>query len=38
MTETIQLTSEQIAKYRVELADNSDFLAALDVIEEWDGD
>ena len=38
MTDTIQLTSEQIAKYRVELADNSDFLAALDVIEEWDGD
>jgi len=38
MTETIQLTSEQIAKYRVELADNSNFLAALDVIEEWDGD
>ncbi|OBQ41701.1 MAG: hypothetical protein AN485_01440 [Anabaena sp. MDT14b] len=38
MTETIQLTSEQIAKYRSELADNSDFLAALDVIEEWDGD
>jgi len=38
MTETIQLTSEQIAKYRVELADDPDFLAALDVIEEWDGD
>lgn len=38
MTETIQLTAEQIAKYRVELADNPDFLAALDVIEEWDGD
>jgi hypothetical protein len=38
MTETIQLTSEQIAKYRVELADNPVFLAALDVIEEWDGD
>jgi len=38
MTDTIQLTSEQIAKYRVELADNPDFLAALDVIEEWDGD
>ena len=38
MTETIQLTSEQIAKYRSELADNSDFLAALDVIEEWDAD
>jgi len=38
MTDTIHLTSEQIAKYRSELADNSDFLAALDVIEEWDGD
>ena len=38
MTDTIQLTSEQIAIYRSELADNSDFLAALDVIEEWDGD
>ena len=38
MTETIQLTAEQIAQYRVELADNSDFLEALDVIEEWDGD
>jgi hypothetical protein len=38
MTETIQLTSEQIAKYRSELADDSDFLAALKVIEEWDGD
>ena len=38
MTDRIQLTSEQIAKYRVELADNPDFLAALDVIEEWDGD
>jgi hypothetical protein len=38
MTDTIQLTSEQIAKYRSELADNPDFLAALDVIEEWDGD
>jgi hypothetical protein len=38
MTDTIQLTLEQIAQYRVELADNPDFLAALDVIEEWDGD
>jgi hypothetical protein len=38
MTDTVQLTSEQIAKYRSELADNSDFLAALNVIEEWDGD
>ncbi|MFM8296449.1 MAG: hypothetical protein ACKN9E_18145 [Microcystaceae cyanobacterium] len=38
MTETIQLTAEQLAKYRVELADNPGFLAALDVIEEWDGD
>ena len=38
MTDTIQLTSEQIVKYRSELADNSDFLAALDIIEEWDGD
>ncbi len=38
MKDTIQLTSEQIVKYRSELADNSEFLAALDVIEEWDGD
>ena len=38
MTDTIQLTSEKIVQYRVELADNPDFLAALDVIEEWDGD
>ncbi len=37
MTETIQLTSEQIAEYRVELADNTDALAALDVIEECEG-
>lgn len=34
MTKTIQLTPEQIAKYRVKLADNSDFFAALNVIEE----
>jgi len=38
MTETIQLTSEKITKYRAELADNTDALVALDVIEEWDGD
>lgn len=38
MEDTIQLTPEQIAKYRADLADNPDALAALDVIEEWDGD
>lgn len=38
MEDTIQLTPEQIAKYRTELADNADALAALNVIEEWDGD
>jgi hypothetical protein len=32
------VTPEAIAKYRTELADYPDFLAALDVIEEWDGD
>lgn len=37
MTDTIQLTAEQIAKYRVELADNPDALAALNVIEECEG-
>jgi hypothetical protein len=29
------VTPEAIAKYRTELADYPDFLAALDVIEEW---
>jgi hypothetical protein len=38
MENEIQLTSEKIAKYRAELADNADALAALDIIEEWDGD
>ena len=38
MSDTTQLTSEEIAQYRVELADNTDALAALDVIEEWEGD
>lgn len=36
--DSIQLTPEQIAKYRAELANNPDALAALNVIEEWDGD
>jgi hypothetical protein len=36
--DSIQLTPAQIAKYRAELANNYDALAALDVIEEWDGD
>jgi hypothetical protein len=31
MSDATQLTSEQIAQYRVELADNTDALAALDV-------
>jgi hypothetical protein len=29
---------EQIALYREQLADNPEALAALDIIEEWDGD
>ncbi len=37
MSDATQLTSEQIAQYRVELADNTDALAALDVIEECEG-
>ena len=37
-TEPIKVTPEEIAKFRAELADNPDALAALDVIEEWDGD
>jgi hypothetical protein len=36
--DSIQLTPAKIAQYRAELANNSDALAALDVIEEWDGD
>lgn len=32
------LTPEQIERYRAELADNPDAIAALDVIEEWEGD
>ena len=37
MSDTTQLTTEKIAQYRVELADNTDALAALDVIEECEG-
>lgn len=36
--DSIQLSPEKIAQYRAEWANNSDALAALDVIEEWDGD
>jgi hypothetical protein len=32
------ITSEEIAQYRSELVDYPEALAALDVIEEWDGD
>jgi len=32
------VTPEQIALYREQLADNQEALAALDVLEEWDGD
>lgn len=32
------ITSEEIAQYRSELADYPEALAALDVIQEWDGD
>jgi hypothetical protein len=32
------VTPEAIAKYRTQLADYPDFLAVLDVIEEWEGD
>ena len=32
------VTPEQIALYREQLADNQEALAALDVIEKWDGD
>lgn len=38
MLEAIRLTREEIDRYRAELADNPDALAALDAIEEWDGD
>jgi hypothetical protein len=38
MSDTTQLTLEKIAQYRIEFADNENALAALDVIEEWDGD
>ena len=38
MSDTTQLTSEQIAQYRIEFADNENALIALDVIEEWEGD
>ncbi|MFM6757877.1 MAG: hypothetical protein ACKPKE_03895 [Microcystis panniformis] len=38
MSDTTQLTSEQIAQYRIEFADNENVLSALDVIEEWEGD
>lgn len=36
--DSIQLTPAQIAKYRAELSNNPDALAALDTIEKWDGD
>jgi hypothetical protein len=32
------ITQEQVAQYRSELMGNPDALAALDTIEEWDGD
>ena len=32
------VTQEQVAQYRSELTGNPDALAALDIIEEWDGD
>jgi hypothetical protein len=38
MFSEIIVTPEQIALYRQQLADNQEALAALDVIEEWDGD
>ena len=38
MLSEIIVTPEQIALYREQLADNQEALAALDVIEEWDGD
>lgn len=38
MTDATQLTSEEIQQYREELAGNADALAALDVIEECEGD
>lgn len=33
-----KITPEKIAQYRSELVNNSDALAALDIIDEWDGD
>lgn len=38
MLSEIIVTPEQIALYRKQLADNQEALAALDVIEDWDGD
>lgn len=38
MEDEIQLTQEKIVQYRAELANNTEALAALDVIEEWEGD
>ncbi|MEA5500915.1 hypothetical protein VB834_02740 [Limnoraphis robusta Tam1] len=38
MVSEIIVTPEQIAFYRKQLAGNEEALAALDVIEEWDGD
>lgn len=38
MDDLIQLSSEKIAEYRAQLADYPNSIAALNVIEEWDGD
>ncbi len=38
MFSEIVVTPEHIALYRKQLVDNQEALAALDVIEEWDGD
>lgn len=38
MFSEIIVTPEKIALYREQLADNQEALAALDTIEEWDGD
>lgn len=38
MFSEIIVTSDQIDSYREQLADNQEALAALDVIDEWDGD
>ena len=36
-TDSIQVTAEEIAQFRTELADNSRAIAALDAIEECEG-